>query len=113
MSNLVGLEEVKQGLRIDHEDHDDLLEGLLIPAASQRILEHMKGSYEATLATGEFDSNEDEFAAVPAVIRYATIMLVGYMLKSPDADPDKEFTGGWLPGPITALLMNWRTPTLA
>lgn len=105
---LVTLEETKVALRIDGDDMDATLE-LQIQAASEAVLEYLKDAAEDFL-----DEQGAPIAGeVPARVQWATIALVGYWVRSPDANPDGEFDRGYLPKPITALLYPMRDPTLA
>lgn len=101
---LVTLEETKLALRIDGDDYDDAIE-VLIAAASEAVADYLKVSTDDLV-----DSGGD---AIEARVKWATIVLVGYYLRNPDADPDEEFERGYLPKPITALLYPMRDPTLA
>mgnify|MGYP001337979364 FL=1 len=104
----VTLEETTGGLRIDGDDLDATLE-LQIQAASEAVLEYLKDAAEDFL-----DEQGDPIPeAVPARVKWATIALVGYWVRSPDANPDGEFDRGYLPAPVTALLYPLRTPSMA
>lgn len=110
MASLVSLALVKAVLRVDADDDDVMLQ-LLIEAASVAIITHLK-SQAAQLV--EFDSagevvNEDE---LPPAISMATIILVGYWYREPDADENKAFGEGALPAPVIALLLPLRDPAL-
>ena len=105
---LVTLEETKVALRIDGDDMDGTLE-LQIEAASEAVLEYLKDRAEDFLdADGAPIASE-----VPARVQWATIALVGYWVRDPDANPDGEFDRGYLPAPVTALLYPLRTPSMA
>ena len=105
---LVTLEETKVALRIDGDDMDATLE-LQIQAASEAVLEYLKDAAEDFLdEQGVPISGE-----VPARVQWATIALVGYWVRDPDANPDGEFDRGYLPAPVTALLYPLRTPSMA
>lgn len=97
MVALVSVDRVKSALRIDHDDDDEILTDTYIPAASDRIIRHLKGRAEALL---NLDSGGDlaSGSEVPPEIEMATIMLVGYWHRNPNADPDKDFDGDELPG---------------
>ena len=104
---LVSLEETKAALRVDADDLDGTLE-LMIEAASEAVISYLKDAAEEFMDEGEPIEGE-----VPARVQWATIALVGYWLRSPDANPDGEFDRGYLPAPVTALLYPMRTPSLA
>jgi uncharacterized phage protein (possible DNA packaging) len=103
------LEETKQALRIYHDDDDSTL-NLLIGAATGAVANYLKSAADPYLDSGgSVPSGVD----VPPVIKTATIMLVGYLYKNPDQDPDKDFERGYLPAPVTTLLYPLRDPALA
>lgn len=112
MVALVTLDRVKEALRIDTDDDDDLLEQMLIPAASKQIIRHLKSRAEEYLdldSGGELVSG----AEVPADIEAATVFLVGYWYRNPDSDPDKDYEGDELPRQVKAMLKMLRDPALA
>lgn len=102
MTDYTTLEELKPALRIDHEDDDTMLE-ILIKASSQLVSEYLKDSAPES----------DYPAEVPERVRLATIMLVGYFYRNPDADPEKAFDPGYLPAPVQSILYPLRKPTIA
>ena len=105
----VTLEETKAALRIDHDDDDTLLSAL-IEAATGAVINYLKSAADEYLDSGgSVPSGED----IPPVIKTATIILVGYLYRNPDQDPDKDFERGYLPAPVTALLYPLRDPALA
>ena len=109
MAAFVTLAEVKDRLRIDGPDDDASLEGL-IEAATGAIINHLKSAAVPYLdEDGEVPANVE----VPAVVKTATIILVGYLYRNPDQDPDRDFDGPNLPGPVRALLNPLRDPALA
>jgi uncharacterized phage protein (predicted DNA packaging) len=109
MVALVELEDTKQRLRIDTDDDDGILTGY-IEAASAAVINYLKDQADELLVLEGSPSPEVE---VPPVIVTATILLVGYFYRNPDADPDKEFEMGYLPKPVMALLYPLRDPALA
>lgn len=112
MVALVSLEQVKEALRIeqDVEDDDGLLE-LLIKGASGRIVNYLKSQADSVL---DLDSSgEPTSGGVPDVVEVATIMLVGYLYRNPDQDPDKDWAPGYLPRPVASLIYQLRDPALA
>lgn len=100
---LVSRDQVKRGLRIDTNDFDDELD-IQISAASEAIVSYLKAGADGFVELGE---------TVPDRVQQATIMLVGYLRKYVDADPDKDFELGYLPKPVIALLYTMRDPALA
>lgn len=101
MANLVSLEEVKHGLRIDADDDDAHL-NLLISAASGRVK-----AYLDVRADEVIDKNG---VTNDGRVKTATIMLVGYYYRNPDQDPDGDFDVGMLPKPVSSLLYQLRDP---
>lgn len=99
-------QQCRDALKYDNEDNeDDMI--FAIEAASEAIRNYLKSS-----ADDYFDSEgilvEDE---VPAVVRRATIYLVGVMLKNPDGSED--YQPGNLPMAVTSLLTPLRDPAIA
>lgn len=99
------LAETKHSLRmLEAETDDDALLEMLITAASKSVANYLKSSADPLLP---------DDAEIPAEVRVATIMLVGFLYRSPDQDPDEYFARGFLPAPVTALLYPLRDPALA
>lgn len=111
MVALVTLERVKQALRIDTTDDDQLLNAY-IAAASAAVISYLKGQAQALLGLDEGGELPPE-AEIPPEIELATIMLVGHFYKEPDGNTEDAFEQGYLPKPVTALLYPLRDPTLA
>lgn len=109
MADLVDLDQVKAGLRIDHDDDDAQL-SLLISAASERIIRYLKGRAKEVL---NMDDDGNVVGPVPAAVTTATMMLVGYLYRDPDQDPEKDWELGMLPKPVSALIYQLRDPALA
>lgn len=109
--SFVTREEVKAALRIlpDENDDDALLDGL-IEAATGAVVRYLKSAADQYLDSG---GSVPSGVEIPGVIKTATIMLVGYLFRNPDQDPDKNFERGYLPAPVTALLYPLRDPALA
>lgn len=99
------LTDTKRSLRmLDTETDDDALLEMLITAASKSVANYLKSSADPLLPDG---------AEIPGEVRVATIILVGFLYRSPDQDPDKYFERGYLPAPVTALLYPLRDPAIA
>lgn len=111
MVALVTLERVKQALRIDTTDDDQLLNAY-IAAASAAVINYLKGQAQVLLGLDE-DGELPSEAEIPPEIELATIMLVGHFYKEPDGNTEDAFEQGYLPKPVTALLYPLRDPTLA
>ncbi len=101
MADLVSLQEVKSGLRIDTEDDNAHL-NLLISAASLRVK-----AYLDVRADEVIDENG---ATTDGRVKTAVIMLVGYYYRNPDQDPDGDFDAGMLPKPVSSMLYQLRDP---
>ncbi|WP_412063984.1 head-tail connector protein [Rhizobium sp. SYY.PMSO] len=109
MPAFVSLETVKMRLKIDFADDDALLDGL-IDAATDAVINYLKSAAEQYLDSGgSVPSGID----IPPVIQTATVMMVGYLYRNPDQDPDRDFDPGYLPGPVISLLYPLRDPALA
>jgi hypothetical protein len=99
------LEATKASLRmLPDETDDDALLTLLLDAASRSVANYLKSTAEPFM---------EEDAEAPAEVKVATIMLVGFLFKNPDQDPERYFERGYLPAPVTALLYPLRDPTVA
>jgi hypothetical protein len=121
----VTLERGKQHLNMDH-DLDDVLITAYIGAASGAVKNYLKSAspYEV-----ERDSNDDpilDSAGDPTyvvdssddkVVKYevqaAVLLMLGFLYKDRDENPDQAFAQGYLPKPVTALLYPLRDPALA
>jgi gp6-like head-tail connector protein len=102
---LVSVAETKARLRYDTDDDDADLT-LAIEGASEAVVTYLGASADTFLnSSGEPDVNSaGDPVGVPKAVVNATIVLVGYMKKNVDADPDKGFQDGSLPAPCKALL---------
>lgn len=109
MAHLVTLQEARDLLRLDGDDHDSML-ALLIPAASASVVAYLKTT--GAPFVGE-DGEVIEGATVPFEVRAATVMLIGMLMRNPDNDTESAFPHGYLPNPVLSLLYSRRTPTLA
>ncbi len=109
MADLVTLDQVKAGLRIDHSDDDAQL-SLLISAASERIINYLKGRAKEVL---NMDDDGNIIGPVPAAVTTAAMMMVGYLYRDPDQDPERDWELGRLPKPVSSLIYQLRDPALA
>lgn len=100
--SLVSLDEARDHLRIDTTDGDSDLQ-LKVDAASESVLSYLKLQTEPD--------------PVPAVVKAATLQLLGEMYKNREAEQDgavpTQFGYGYLPRPVIALLYPLRDPSLA
>ncbi|WP_342643451.1 head-tail connector protein [Rhodoligotrophos ferricapiens] len=111
MVALATLDESKRRLNIDTSDFDQTIEGY-IEAASASVVNYLKGQAKQLLQLDGNGEMPPDFVVPPAIVT-ATIMLVGYWFRNPDADPDGDFEQGYLPKPVTAILYPLRDPALA
>lgn len=113
MVMLVGLAQAKEHLRVDDADNDnDLI--LKIHAASAAVLNYIRNGADAfTDSSGEpiLDSNDNPLG-IPYEVQAATLLMLGYLYKDRDSDPDKAYEHGYLPMPVMSLLYPWRVPSL-
>ena len=78
--NIVTLEEVKQGLRIDEDYEDNFIENITIPAAENAIRGALRRTWESVY---------EQHGEVPTEIKNAIIMLCGSLLKHREADANQ------------------------
>lgn len=113
MFSFVTLEDTKKALVIEHNDDDDLLELLLIPAASRSIHRYLKGQAGSLLSLDSPPNSPPDVSEIPDDVRLATIYLVGQFYKNRDTNADGEFADGDMPQPVKSLLYRLRDPALA
>lgn len=111
---LVSLAKTKTRIRFDNDAADADIE-LAIAGASRMVLNYIGDKVE-----GFFDSDGAiavDTAGVatdmPEDIQNATMFLAGWMIRNPDANPDKDWEPGYLPLPVLGMLYHYRTPTVA
>lgn len=120
----VTLERGKQHLNMDH-DLDDVLITAYIGAASGAVKNYLKSAspYEVERDSNDdpiLDSAEDPIYVVDSsgdkVVKYevqaAVLLMLGFLYKDRDENPDQAFAQGYLPKPVTALLYPLRDPAL-
>lgn len=120
----VTLERGKQHLNMDH-DLDDVLITAYIGAASGAVKNYLKSAspYEVERDSNDdpiLDSAEDPIYVVDSsgdkVVKYevqaAVLLMLGFLYKDRDENPDSAFDRGYLPKPVTALLYPLRDPAL-
>lgn len=120
----VTLERGKQHLNMDH-DLDDVLIEAYIGAASGAVKNYLKSAspYEVERDSNDdpiLDSAEDPIYVVDSsgdkVVKYevqaAVLLMLGFLYKDRDENPDSAFDRGYLPKPVTALLFPLRDPAL-
>lgn len=106
MVMLVSLDEAKRQIR-QTQDHEDEHIQLQIEAASASVMAYLK-SYDF------IDSGGDVIDAdVPAQVKQATLLLVGFLFRDRDGQSASDWKDGYLPAPVISLLYNLRDPALA
>lgn len=115
---LFPLATARDWVRSDSTDDDSLLEAIL-ETASDLVVTYLGTDALERLgmlnsdAVIEEDSNGVATADVPGAVLGATRYLVAWLYRNRDADPEKAFTPGYLPAPVTAMLYPLRDPVLA
>jgi len=122
---LVTLQEARDHLRSDETaDNADLT--LKIQAASGAVLNYLKGAspwqseYDSNLGV-RYDTAQNPIPLLNTAgqkvlrweVRAAVLILLGYLYKNRDENPDGEFLTGYLPAPVTAILYALRDPAIA
>lgn len=121
----------------DSPDDPDL--SLKIAGASAAVLNYLKSRRNLYVLSYELDSNGDDALdsngdPIPEVdsngrpvylrdtngdriiadpIKSATLLMLGFLYKDRDENPDKAFEMGYLPAPVTALLYPLRDPAVS
>jgi hypothetical protein len=121
----VTLARAKQHLNMDHDLDDPLIE-VYVQAASGAVKNYLKSAspYEVERDSNDdpiLDSAEDPIYVVDSsgdkVVKYevqaAVLLMLGFLYKDRDENPDQAFSQGYLPKPVTALLYPLRKPALA
>jgi hypothetical protein len=122
---LVTLQEARDHLRSDTTADDSDLT-LKINAASGAVLNYLKGAspwqyeYDSNLGV-QLDSAQQPIPFLDSngqkilrwEVRAAVLLMVGYLYKDRDENPDGEYEQGYLPKPITAILYPLRDPAVA
>ncbi|MBV2181687.1 MAG: head-tail connector protein [Castellaniella sp.] len=101
MTSLVSMQEASDHLRRDADDGDDADLTLKIEAASQAVMQYLDWT--------------EVPADVPAVVKAATLNLIGEMYRERDGEMSGQnsYGYGYLPVGVIALLYPLRTPSLA
>lgn len=113
----VTLEQARAHLRLDTADEDTHV-GLLIEAASAAVADYIRDSGPDFLdSLGEPYPDSNGIAmGLPANVKHATLLLVGYLYKDRDNNGlYKQFSGGnfehgYLPRPVLSLMYRYRRP---
>lgn len=111
---LVSLTQAKAHLRIDSDADDNYLT-LLVRAASRSVIEYIRSGADAfTDSAGDVivDTSGDPIG-IPEDVQAATLLLLGYLFRYRDENPERGFERGYLPAPVLALLTPYRDPVIA
>ena len=110
---LVSLANVKVHLGIDFTTYDSYIT-LQINGASEMIIEYLKnGADSFTDSMGNtIDDSNGVAIGVPYRVQCACMLLVGYMFKNRDVNPENAFQLGMMPNDVTAMLYSLRDPAL-
>lgn len=118
----VTLARAKQHLNMDHDEDDTLIE-VYVQAASGAVKNYLKSAspYEVERDSNDdttldssgdpvyvVDSSGDKLVSYP--VQAAVLLMVGFLYKDRDENPDSAFDRGYLPRPVTALLYPLRDP---
>lgn len=121
----VTLARAKQHLNMDHDLDDPLIE-VYVQAASGAVKNYLKSAspYEIERDSNDdpildssgdplyvVDSSGDKLISYP--VQAAVLLMVGFLYKDRDENPDSAFDRGYLPRPVTALLYPLRDPACA
>lgn len=105
MVDLITLEEAKTHLRVDNDDDDKDI-ALKITAASAAVLNYITDK--------KFIDEDGSLSGdVPADIKSATLIMLGYLYAQRDNNDNGEYTHGMLPMPVTSLLYPYRQLTVS
>ena len=118
----VTLARAKQHLNMDHDQDDNLIE-VYVQAASGAVKNYLKSAspYDVERDSNDdpildssgdpiyvTDSSGDKLVSYP--VQAAVLLMVGFLYKDRDENPDQAFQQGYLPKPVTALLYPLRDP---
>lgn len=112
----VTLDMAKDHLEVDHDERDDLITAY-IEAASSAVKNYLKSASAYEPARDEDDNPlpdpvDPEDREVRYEVRAAVLLMVGYLFRNRDENPENAFVRGYLPAPVTALLYPLRDPAL-
>lgn len=118
----VTMARAKQHLNMDHDEDDNLIE-VYVQAASGAVKNYLKSAspYEVERDSNDdpiLDSSGDPMYVVDSAgdklvsypVQAAVLLMVGFLYKDRDENPDSAFDRGYLPKPVTALLYALRDP---
>lgn len=119
MRDLLTLEQAKRHLYVD--DDIDSSEGSphdaeiaeKIAEASALILDYLGSEASFLDSDEEVEVDSEGVPQIPASVRAAAKLMLGYLFTNRDENPGGAFESGWLPVPVIACLRTHRTPTVA
>jgi len=121
----VTLDRAKRHLNMDHDLDDTLIE-VYVQAASGAVKNYLKSAspYEVERDSNDdpvldssgdptyvVDSSGDKVVSYP--VQASVLLMLGFLYKDRDENPDQAFAQGYLPKPVTALLYALRDPALS
>ena len=112
MVMLVGLNEAKAQLQVDHSDQDAHIR-FLISAASGSVLNYLKRDLSDLESDGEYFEDSEGVVEMEDEVKMATLFLVGELFRNRDDATAEGWETGYLPKVVTALLYPLRDPSAA
>jgi hypothetical protein len=103
MMAITTLALVKQHLRYDSDDENDLLDAYR-QAAESAVFSYVTDTFVADANTGK--------VTYPTQFIQAVLLLCGYYDKYRNIDGEMPSDGNYLPPPVRALLYPFRSPTV-
>lgn len=112
MVMLVGLNEAKAQLQVDHSDQDAHIT-FLIHAASGAVLNYLKRDLTDLDSDGELETDSEGVIEMEPEVRMATLFLIGELFRNRDDATSPGWEHGYLPKVVIGLLTPLRDPSLA
>ena len=112
MAMLVGLNEAKAYLRMDHADDDQKIT-FLIHACSGAVLNYLKRDLTNLDSDGQLFEDSEGVVEMEDEVKLAVLYWVGLTYRDPDGVEADKWTPGYPPTPIMNLLYPLRDPALA
>lgn len=109
MAMLVGLNEAKAQLQVDHNDQDAHIT-FLIHAASGAVLNYLKRDLNDIESDDALVMDSDGVIEMEDEVKLATLYLIGVMFRDRDGVDMAGWDHGYLPKPVIALLYPLRDP---
>ena len=112
MVMLVSLDQLKDHLRIDHDEEDLDLE-LKIHAASGIVVNYLKSAADSYFdSSGNVQTDSNSEPNVPFEVKASVLLMAGILFRERDGDSVVKWQQGYLPMSVTALLYPLRDPAL-